>query len=37
MKIILLITLLFVSINSRTVIMCHDDPFKDEQCMKKEH
>ena len=36
MKTILLITLLFVSINSRTVYMCHDDPFKDEQCMKKE-
>ena len=36
MKIILLITLLFVSINSRIVYMCHDDPFKDEQCLKKE-
>ena len=36
MKTIILITLLLVSINSRTVYMCHDDPFKDEQCMKKE-
>jgi len=32
----ILITLLFVSINSRTVYMCHDDPFKDEQCLKRE-
>ena len=36
MKTIILITFLLVSINSRTVYMCHDDPFKDEQCMKKE-
>ena len=37
MKIITLITLLFVSIYcGRTVYMCHDDPFKDEQCMKRE-
>ena len=36
MKTIIFISLLFVSINSRTVYMCHDDPFKDEQCMKTE-
>ena len=37
MKSIILISLLFVSIYcGRTVYMCHDDPFKDEQCMKKE-
>ena len=39
MKTIILFTLLFISIycqTGRTVIMCHDDPFKDEQCMKKE-
>ena len=37
MKTIILFTLLFITINcGRTVYMCHDDPFKDEQCMKKE-
>ena len=37
MKTIILFTLLFITINcGRTVIMCHDDPFKDEQCMKTE-
>ena len=37
MKTIILFTLLFITINcGRTVIMCHDDPFKDEQCMKRE-
>ena len=37
MKTITLFTLLFITINcGRTVYMCHDDPFKDEQCMKKE-
>ena len=37
MKTITLVTLLFVSIYcGREVYMCHDDPFKDEQCMKKE-
>ncbi len=39
MKTIILFTLLFITIycqTGRTVYMCHDDPFKDEQCMKKE-
>ena len=37
MKTIILFTLLFITINcGREVYMCHDDPFKDEQCMKRE-
>ena len=37
MQTITLFTLLFITINcGRTVYMCHDDPFKDEQCMKTE-
>ena len=37
MKTIILFVLLFITINcGRTVYMCHDDPFKDEQCMKTE-
>ncbi len=36
MKTITIFTLLFITINCRTVYMCHDDPFKDEQCMKRE-
>ena len=36
MKTITLFTLLFITINCRTVYMCHDDPFKDEQCLKRE-
>ena len=39
MKTIILFSLLFIAIycqTGRTVYMCHDDPFKDEQCMKKE-
>ena len=41
MKTIILFTLLFITIYCqsdpvRIVYMCHDDPFKDEQCMKRE-
>ena len=37
MKTITLLSLLFITINCRGVVyMCHDDPFKDEQCMKRE-
>ncbi len=37
MKTITIFTLLFITINCRgDVYMCHDDPFKDEQCMKQE-
>ena len=35
MKAILFALLIYLT-SQRTVYMCHDDPFKDEQCMKRE-
>ena len=36
MRSIIIIGLLALTYCGRTVYMCHDDPFKDEQCMKRE-
>ena len=36
MRSIIIIGLLALTYCGRTVYMCHDDPFKDEQCLKKE-
>ena len=37
MKTFLLLSLIVFTLSSRsTIYMCHDDPFKDEQCLKKE-